>query len=133
MTCTVTDCDVAAVARGMCQNHYRRARKYGDPLVVKKPGRPCVDAATRGEDIEWLAETGECASGAAQRLGLTYDALEKWASKHTPAAWQRLLAREPRDHNRNRHTDDGLTGLYKYTDRGRTRAARRQAQKGNAA
>lgn len=54
---------------------------------------------TRVEDLNWLAETGENAIGAAKRLGLTYASLEKWASKHTPETWQALIARNPRDHN----------------------------------
>jgi hypothetical protein len=35
----------------------------------------------RGEDLAWMIETGECLSGAAVRLGITVDALEKWMQR----------------------------------------------------
>lgn len=47
-------------------------------------GRACalarrrVRAAQRLEDVCWMTETGECLSGAARRLGMSEDALEKW-------------------------------------------------------
>lgn len=34
-TCSVEGCDRPAVTRGFCNNHYRRFRKYGDPLAGK--------------------------------------------------------------------------------------------------
>lgn len=36
----------------------------------------------RTEDVRWMVETGECLSGAAQRLGLTVNALDKWLRVH---------------------------------------------------
>jgi hypothetical protein len=53
-----------------------------------------VDHRTRAENVRFLADTGECATGAAQRMGLTVDALEKWARGHDPAAWSRLVENE---------------------------------------
>jgi hypothetical protein len=35
-------------------------------------------AQERAEDVRWMAETGECLTGAAKRLGTTAEALEKW-------------------------------------------------------
>ncbi len=51
----------------------------------------------RAEDLAWMAATGEHAVGAAQRLGISYGALEKWAKNNTPELWTVLLARNPRD------------------------------------
>lgn len=53
----------------------------------------------RIEDLTWLAETGECLTGAARRLGLTVPALEQWARRHANDAYLRLRAREPHDPN----------------------------------
>ena len=36
-TCTAPDCTRPARARGYCDTHYRRVRKWGDPTVVLKP------------------------------------------------------------------------------------------------
>lgn len=35
MACDVHDCPNPVVARGYCDNHYRRWKRYGDPLGVK--------------------------------------------------------------------------------------------------
>jgi hypothetical protein len=53
----------------------------------------------RLEDLRWMADTGENASGAAARLGITFNALEVWLRRHDTALWKRLVAREPRDEN----------------------------------
>lgn len=37
-----------------------------------------VDHKARAEDIAWFVETGENLSGAAQRLGISTDGVEKW-------------------------------------------------------
>lgn len=67
----------------------------------RNPARPTSRHSARLDDLAWMAATGECASGAAARLGTTTDALEQWCKRHglTPE-WQRLNAREPRDWNR---------------------------------
>lgn len=55
-----------------------------------------IDHAARAEDIRFLAETGECLTGAARRMGLTVDALEKWAQLHgLRDELNRLRSREP--------------------------------------
>lgn len=51
----------------------------------------------RAEDLQWLADTGENARGAAERLGLNYKTLERWAGKHMPDVWHVLISRNPRD------------------------------------
>lgn len=37
MTCKVDGCNVGVVALGMCDMHYRRFRKYGDPNGTVRP------------------------------------------------------------------------------------------------
>ena len=55
-----------------------------------------IDQQARAEDVRWLAETGECLTGAARRLGTTVDALEKWCALHgLRDELNRLRAREP--------------------------------------
>lgn len=54
----------------------------------------------RLEDARWLADTGEHLTGAAQRLGITRDALEAFLRDHDRDTLARLRAREPRDPNR---------------------------------
>ncbi len=55
--------------------------------------------ARRLEDLAWMADTGESASGAAERLGMTLSALERWCDRHARDLWRRLSARDPVDHN----------------------------------
>lgn len=38
-TCIVGDCIGPVIAREMCVKHYKRWRRYGDPLHVKRPQR----------------------------------------------------------------------------------------------
>ena len=79
--------------------------------------------AARLEDLTWMAETGESASGAAHRLGLNRDALEKWCANNATDLWRQLMANEPRDHNAYAGRD--THGLTAYTSSGRTQAARK--------
>ncbi len=40
--CIVANCNRRAVSKSMCDMHYRRAKKYGDPLILKhQKGRGC--------------------------------------------------------------------------------------------
>lgn len=48
----------------------------------------------RAEDLTWLAEAGESTEGAAYRLGILRDSLEKWCQRNNPDIWQQLLANE---------------------------------------
>jgi len=62
--------------------------------------RRAETASARTEDIRWLVETGESATGAAQRLGLTRDGLEAFCRRNGLRDELRtLLERDPRDHN----------------------------------
>lgn len=96
-SCSVEGCDRAYDSIGYCNTHRRRFRKYGDPLVAPK----LVNRDARLEDVRWMAETGESFTGAAARLGLKRDALENWLRRHDPETLARLIAREPKDHNRS--------------------------------
>lgn len=49
----------------------------------------------RAEDVAFLAATGESAVGAAERLGITYMALEKWCQQNMLHEWRTLVARNP--------------------------------------
>ena len=50
---------------------------------MSQPARWSAAAnADRLEDLTFLADTGESLTGAASRLGLTTDALEKWCRTH---------------------------------------------------
>jgi hypothetical protein len=37
LSCAAPDCSRASRARGYCDTHYRRVRKWGDPTVVLRP------------------------------------------------------------------------------------------------
>ena len=52
--------------------------------------------AERLEDLAWLADTGENAVGAARRLGVSHDALDRWCRRHCFDLWQQLRARDPK-------------------------------------
>lgn len=57
-----------------------------------------VDHRARAEDLRWLAETGESLSGAAARLGISPDGIEKWCAAHgLRAELEALRRREPGD------------------------------------
>jgi hypothetical protein len=58
----------------------------------------------RLEDLQWMADTGECAEGAAERLGITRNALERWCERHAVEEWHRLARRDPLDHNKQLRT-----------------------------
>lgn len=51
-------------------------------------------AAERREDLAWMAATGETTEGAAARLGITADALERWCLKHAHQTWRALRAND---------------------------------------
>lgn len=90
-------------------------------------GHMTADAiAARLEDVQWMAETGECLDGAARRLGLTRNALEKWLSRRDPDSLRVLIARQPRDHNRFVGSDISICDL---TGLGTRRAAHRARQR----
>jgi len=38
--CSVEGCEKTTHAKGLCQAHYRRLQRYGDPLAKGRPGPP---------------------------------------------------------------------------------------------
>ena len=73
------------------QTEKRRAGRKVHPTLAQR--------VARLEDVRWMVETGECMDGAAERLGLTPKALERWLTRHDTAMRDALNARNPRDHN----------------------------------
>lgn len=65
MTCSVSDCPRKPRARGYCEKHYRRWRKYGDPLKTFR---------ARGEGKG-------SAMGEPLAIGLTYRQLDYWTRR----------------------------------------------------
>lgn len=57
--------------------------------------RAASKRAARLEDVQWMAETGECLSGAARRLGLAPDVLDRWLWRHAPELHAVFIRREP--------------------------------------
>lgn len=55
--------------------------------------------SSRLEDLKWMHDTGESGRGAADRLGLSYRVLDKWARRNRISFWGQMIARNPRDWN----------------------------------
>lgn len=54
-----------------------------------------VNHGARAEDLAWMARWGETPHGAAERLGISRDALEKWCERQERGdLWRRLVANE---------------------------------------
>ena len=51
-------------------------------------------AADRREDLDWMARAGETTEGAARRIGLSTESLERWCLKHAQDQWRRLRAND---------------------------------------
>lgn len=55
-----------------------------------------MNARARTEDVRWMITGGECLTGAARRLGISADGLEKWLTVHDlRAELDALRAHEP--------------------------------------
>lgn len=52
-----------------------------------------IDHAARAENLRFMADTGENLTGAARRLGISTDGVEKWATKHGMRAELEVLRR----------------------------------------
>lgn len=50
----------------------------------------------RSQDLAWMATWHTTPGEAARRLGITRNALEKWASRNDRAVWERLVLNEQR-------------------------------------
>lgn len=89
-----------------------------------------AEIAARLEDVQWMAETGECLTGAAIRLELSRDALENWLRRRDPRSLALLIEHEPKDHNRIQSglSVSDLTGQRgrRYARRVRSRTRQRE-------
>lgn len=83
-----------------------------------------AQSEARLEDARFMAETGECLDGAARRLGLKVNTLEKFLWNNDRACLSTLMAHRPRDHNR---LAAGLS-ISDITGLGERRRKRRQRQ-----
>lgn len=68
-------------------------RRYG--LTKAPPVKRDDLVAQRIEDLEWFVATGESAQGAARRLGVSHDSLDRWCRRHAWELWQQLRTRDP--------------------------------------
>ena len=76
--CVMEGCDRKHQARGYCELHYKRiAKGQKAPLHI--------------EDIEWMAETGECLTGAARRLGVQPKSVERFLYRNGRMDLHRVL------------------------------------------
>lgn len=56
---------------------------------------PHAATHARAEDLQWMADTGENLTRAAERLGMTPKSLHKWCNRHGHLhLYQQLAARE---------------------------------------
>lgn len=64
------------------------------------------DVTHRAEDLDWMAAAGEGTEGAAKRLGVSPDSLERWCQRNGHAdIWRRLVCNGPRDWNTSSNKD----------------------------
>lgn len=88
------------------------------------------ESVARLEDVRWMADGGECLTGASSRLHVTREALEVWLRRRDPDTLARLIDHEPRDHNRfqSGFSVSDLTGQSgrRYSQRLRARARQRE-------
>lgn len=94
--------------RDAAREHQARRVSHGDLCVAcyrrPRPPRiaptPAEVTAMRLEDLRWMAETGEHLHGAADRLGISVDALEQFLLRYDRDVLATLRARDPRDWNK---------------------------------
>jgi hypothetical protein len=80
-------------------------------------GYQYVDTDARTEDLRWMIATGENLTGAAQRLGTTPAALDKWCRRYGLAAEiEALRSREPYD-NEHISRDQSVAAARRRWDR----------------
>lgn len=107
--CPVGDCDRAVRAGGMCDAHYRRARKYGDPLFEHSLECVHCGAAFRA----WSAVSRYC-SGACRERAATLRAGFTCADCLRPMVRGRTSA--PQGEARCRECQNGGRGYYEFGD-----------------
>jgi hypothetical protein len=82
--CILEDCEKARWAKGYCNGHYKKWRKYGDPLVQKKISIPVSQCLEEACEEPSRYNPGYCAKhGQRQnKNGITDDPKKGW---HTNA------------------------------------------------
>ena len=85
-------------------NTYLDPRGYRNCRTCRANNRPPKHATRRRENLAWkqqitlariedlafMADTGETREGAAMRLGVTLESLDKWARKHAAETWAEM-------------------------------------------
>lgn len=114
--CSAPRCTKASAARGLCNAHYHRLRRYGDPLCVPNRGSTAFDILSPivGEDLAnrvvALREGKErVKSFDAYRAQITLDAFQQ-ASDPKMAAWEYVN----RLQNREKLTQEYLKACIYY-------------------
>ena len=89
MRCIVTGCGKPAHAIGLCDAHYKRLSRYGDPSIVKRPHRRPLPKGTKC----WCGQP----------------AVARWRGKGKPLC-RKHYAKRQRKHERGR-----MNGVEKRT------------------
>ena len=85
--CKVTDCEVRARTQGMCDRHYMRYRKYGDPNTTKNLYTKFYDTETRLRAMvkSW---SGCWSTGDKNQYGkITIDSETRYAHREAYSLW----------------------------------------------
>jgi len=84
--CSVDGCGRTNVAKGLCLMHYKRMRKWGDPLIVR-PVTPAIDrfaekvALTDSGCLEWTGRCNEKGYGLFS-VGTVQWLAHRWSYEH---------------------------------------------------
>src|SRR5213595_2463827 len=109
MTCSVAECQNEARTRGLCNPHYNRLRRYGDPLSVQPRNRTvaATNAMLERLQTQEALEEGCCWEWPGSRnkrgYGLTKLRGENYAHR---AAWVETFGVIPKGLNLCHHCDN---------------------------
>lgn len=114
MQCYIQDCDGKVLAQGLCNKHYRRMKKHGNPMTVTRsvdqnPPKECsVDGCSTKPKAKGLCRQHYLQNW---RYGTTDYATERHGSRNHPlyATWARM---------KQRCNDKGDSSYDRYGGRG---------------